>query len=371
MDSEDKNKTSQEEEKTSQGGGASKGSKKEGENSEGKGEAKQSEMKLNEDGSIPTNYLASTAFASLSSIPFSNLIANPLKACVAAQADCNNAVLKYMQTVAFGSAESTGTASAVKFEFDFLNNGKLNKLSVPLITLVPINYFTIDKIKMQFKASINATNNASSTNQSIEEEISNTKKKAEEQKALQEKADQKKEGDNKKDGDGKKEGEEKKDESTLDKVKNVAKKLMPYVNKLVGGDSEKPAGDNTTYSSKKDSKSTRESKYSVETTIDFEISAVPSDMPAGLSKMLEVLNGTITVINPDGELLITNNEVPKGSKVYITYKNGNGIFSPDDITIEPEAKKEAKADGIMVTFEKAGTFKVTAGKQSGTITVNE
>ena len=146
---------------------------------------------------------------------------------------------------------------------------------------------------------------------------------------------------------------------------------MPYVNKLVGGDSEKPAGDNTTYSSKKDSKSTRESKYSVETTIDFEISAVPSDMPAGLSKMLEVLNGTITVINPDGELLITNNEVPKGSKVYITYKNGNGIFSPDDITIEPEAKKEAKADGIMVTFEKAGTFKVTAGKQSGTITVNE
>ena len=290
---------------------------------------------------------------------------------MAAQADCNNAVLKYMQTVAFGTTEATGTASAVKFEFDFLNNGKLNKLSVPLITLVPINYFTIDKIKMQFKASINATNNASSTTQTIEDEISNTKKKAEEQKALQEKADKDKGDDKNKE---KSQGNKNNDESTLDKVKGVVKKLLPTVNKLVGGETEKPAaanGDNTTYSSKKDSKSTRESKYSVETTVDFEISAVPSDMPAGLSKMLEVLNGTISVINPEGELLITNNEVPKGSKVYITYKNGNGIYSPDDIKISPAAAIEAKADGIMVTFEKAGTFKVTAGKQSGTITVNE
>lgn len=255
---------------------------------------------LNEDGSIPTNLLSSTVFSSMSTIPFSNLIANPLKACVAAQADCNNAVLKYMQKVAFGTPKQDDKpSSVVKFEFDFIKNGKINKLSVPLITLVPINYFTIDKIKMHFKASINASNNSSSANQTIESEISSTKKKEEEKKLL---------GGEKKDGGN---------NSTLDKIKAVAQKLMPTVNKLVGSDSGKPVsnnGDNTTYSSKKDSKSTRDSKYSVETTIDFEISAVPSDMPAGLSKMLEVLSGTISVVDPEGKLLEVESEDAEQSK---------------------------------------------------------
>lgn len=44
------------------------------------------------------------------------------------------------------------------------------------------------------------------------------------------------------------------------------------------------------YSSKKDSKVTRESRYSIENTTDVAIQAVQDDMPAGLAKLLEFLN---------------------------------------------------------------------------------
>jgi len=46
-------------------------------------------------------------------------------------------------------------------------------------------------------------------------------------------------------------------------------------------------------SSKKDSSSTRDSKYSVETTIDVHVHAVQDELPAGLAKMLNILADTI------------------------------------------------------------------------------
>jgi hypothetical protein len=43
-------------------------------------------------------------------------------------------------------------------------------------------------------------------------------------------------------------------------------------------------------SSKKDSSSTRDSRYSVEYTMDINVHAVQDDMPAGLAKVLGLLN---------------------------------------------------------------------------------
>ena len=334
-----------------------------------------------EEGAIPTSYQASSVFSSWSSLPFASLIGDPLRAAVAARADANKQVLKYMQDVAFG-AKAEGKdgepAKAVKFDFEFLNNGKLSKLSVPLITLVPINFLTIDKVRVQFKAAINATNNSSSVNQTIENEINATKKKVDEKKAAEKKAEAGEGGNSGggNNGNNGNNGGSGGEESTWDKIKSGVQKLMPTISKIAGGESEKssaPQGDNTTYSSKKDSKSTRDSKYSVETTIDFEVTAVPSDMPSGLSKMLEVLNGAINVINPAGELFITESEATKGSKIYITYKNGEGIFAPADIKISPEegVKTATMGDGILATFEKAEKYTVTAGKQTGSIEIKE
>lgn len=46
---------------------------------------------------------------------------------------------------------------------------------------------------------------------------------------------------------------------------------------------------NASYSSKKDSKATSDSKYSVEYTMDVAVKAGQDSMPAGLSKILELL----------------------------------------------------------------------------------
>ena len=51
-------------------------------------------------------------------------------------------------------------------------------------------------------------------------------------------------------------------------------------------------------SSKKDSESTKNSKYSVETTIDIHVHAVQDELPAGLAKMLNILADTIEAPPP-------------------------------------------------------------------------
>ena len=52
---------------------------------------------------------------------------------------------------------------------------------------------------------------------------------------------------------------------------------------------------NASISSKKDSSSTQNSKYSVEYTIDVNVHAVQDDMPAGMSKILNILADTIEI----------------------------------------------------------------------------
>ena len=51
------------------------------------------------------------------------------------------------------------------------------------------------------------------------------------------------------------------------------------------------------YSSKKDSKSTQNSEYSVETTLDIYVHARQDAMPAGMAKILDILNNSIDYVN--------------------------------------------------------------------------
>ena len=46
-------------------------------------------------------------------------------------------------------------------------------------------------------------------------------------------------------------------------------------------------------STKRDSKSTRDSNYSIEATIDVNVTAHSESMPAGMAKVLEMLNQAI------------------------------------------------------------------------------
>lgn len=95
---------------------------------------------------------------------------------------------------------------------------------------------------------------------------------------------------------------------------------------------------NASYSSKKDSKATSDSKYSVEYTMDVAVKAGQDSMPAGLSKILELLGNSLDVSDPAGTLEVNSNLllIENGKetvRLIATYKDGSGLLAPDKLTI--------------------------------------
>lgn len=117
--------------------------------------------------------------------------------------------------------------------FLYKRDGKVVELTVPLLTIVPIPYIAIDSININFKAAVSGASKEESSH----------------------------------------EGHSEYGWEMIEDYKKVDVK--------------------TTYSNKKDSKATQESTYSVEATIDVNVSARSESMPAGMAKVLEMLNQAI------------------------------------------------------------------------------
>jgi hypothetical protein len=327
--------------------------------------------------------ISSSIFKTLSDIPFTHLIADPLRACVDAQNQSNEATLNYMQKVAFVKDEKTNTSQAIKVDFEFVSGGKLRKISVPLITLVPINFITLNSINISFKAQINAS--ASNSYSEMTTPSPETKKQEapeEKKKAADDGSEEKKGKEEQKKDDSSKDkgGDDKKDKesSWWDKGKEIYEEAKPIITAALGDlfGSDKKKDDKkesaaASYSNKKDSVATRESKYSVQTTIDFDITAGTGDMPSGLAKILEVLSSTVDIYDPDGELSIPQTvDVAVGEKELITFKNPEGVFDASQIKITPDTCTTTKSDnGIVVSFNAEGTYTITAGKKSEKVVV--
>ena len=64
----------------------------------------------------------------------------------------------------------------------------------------------------------------------------------------------------------------------------------------------------TSISSKRDSKSTRDSSFSIESTIDVAVHASQDSMPAGMAKVLEMLGSAMDLVDPNGELTTCDNK---------------------------------------------------------------
>jgi len=182
----------------------------------------------------------------LSQIPFGAIIGGPLVAGVEAQTLAANATLRYVLGVLFGlddkgnpksSTDGTKPAAVMSVTFTFSRGSDTAQLTVPLLTLVPIPYLLVETMDINFKAAINATSSFD-TKQSTSNEAN----------------------------------------ASMDGSVGF---LFDKVN-FKGG-----------YSSKSDSSSTRDSKYSVEYTINVNVHATGHDMPAGTSKVLNMLNDAI------------------------------------------------------------------------------
>lgn len=249
-------------------------------------------------------------------LPFDNLIGGPLNACVKAQADAAQTTLNFINDVGLNHVidEKTGqeTKEAIYVYFSFVQGGRKAVMSVPLLTIVPIPYICINTIDINFKATITGVESSSYTNElSVQKDVESN--------------------------------------STIKK----------------GIFRRKTTNLKTTVSSKRDSKSTRDSSFSIESTIDVSVHASQDSMPAGMAKVLEMLGSSMDLLDPNGELSVNETEFyvkpSEKAKLVAQYKSPMGVFMPKEIKCGNLQGKVNQSDGT-VTFELTkGDYDVIVG----------
>ena len=175
----------------------------------------------------------------LSAIPFGSLIGGPLTAAITAQANAAVSSVEFIKTVGF---DKDGSVQNVLFKYQGPGDTGLQTIEVPLLTIVPIPFIRIDDMTIDFKASMSQSTEREDKQSSVVEKSA--------------------------------------------KISGSARYLF-FSARL-----------DASISSKKDSSSTRNSKYSVEYTIDVHVHAVQDDMPGGMSKILNILTESINSQSP-------------------------------------------------------------------------
>mgnify|MGYP003293029392 FL=1 len=274
---------------------------------------------------------STVATNALQAIPFGQIIGGPLSACVDAQREAALTTVSFINDIGL-TTDKDGNKEAVYVKFQYRRNGKTTVLSIPLLTLVPIPYLAIRDISISFKANISASASTSdSQNSSMKQDYG----------------------------------------FSASAGMNI-------------GFARASASFSANISSKKDSAATRDSKYSVEYTMDVNVTAGQDDMPAGMSKVLELLNESVDTVDTKGELNVSNTTLAlNGSSAvgtYITYKNQDGYYDASEIQITNErgskvndsvCKVTADDPGAICMFYKAGTYIAKAGEKQMTIIVSE
>lgn len=254
--------------------------------------------------------VANKSIGTLQGLPFDNLIGGPLNACIQAQNDAAMTSINFINNVCLNEDKETGEKSAVYVSFSFIQNGRKVVINVPLIAIVPIPYIAINSIDISFKATVNGVESESSSTETEYESKGNKKST-------------------------RKSGLFRRKTTTI----------------------------NSTFSTKRDSKSTQDSKFSVEATIDVAVHAGQESMPAGMAKILEMLGAAMDLCSPDGELSVNDTTFyaekdPNSGqnatkylpvKVIAQYKTPNGLYDPTNIKCENA--KEAMVNQMDKTME--------------------
>ena len=288
--------------------------------------------------------MAETAIKQMESVDMSKIIGTPMNAAVQAQFDASRKMLECIKEI--GVKDNT----LATVTFNFFKSGKKAVMTVPLLTLVPINAMRIKELTYAFKLKID-TESSVNLQTGVEKSVSygnNAGGGASSAKGGDMAA---------KGGEG---GNDKKDSAkTLDAIKSNVHGETTFA---------------TSFSSKKDSRATQNSKYNVETTMDINMTIAPEEsQPAGISKMLEILNNTIDVHNPNGELSVDSHRVTLVNGVAVasvTYINGDGLYAPGKVTCKLSSAKDDKirvlamdnGDKVDLIFVEEGLYTISAEK---------
>lgn len=195
--------------------------------------------------------MPSQVIRDLRAMPFHSMIGGPLSACIKAQKEAAYSTINFITSVGMEIDKDTQqpNGKVINVSFLYKRDGQTVELVVPLLTIVPIPYIAIDTININFKATLSSTS-------SYHTEYTAEEKAEQQMKDDNFSADAKAWGSVDKDGD-----------ERMEMTANI--------------------------SSKRDSKATRDSNYSIEATIDVNVSAHSESMPAGMAKVLEMLNQAI------------------------------------------------------------------------------
>lgn len=299
----------------------------------------------------------------LGKISFDELIGNPLRAAVKAQRDLAKETLSYIREEGI-KVDENGQGQITYVTMNFIRDGKQVKMRVPLLTLMPVPRLSISTMSYTFKAKVNAMSgvvaSVGSGGTPINAGIS-TGEGSKPAVSAKPAKDSSEKGNNEKTGD--------KPAASTDNPSTSSNKPT------ASAAGAKPTIATTPtmsvgYSSKKDSGATRDSRYSVETTMDISITASEGEMPRGIDRLLGVLDDSTEVIDPKGTLQVSADRISLVNNygaISVSYRNGKGAYAPTDITCEPiegEAKPDMleSGDEMLLIFKAKGVYMVSAGE---------
>lgn len=306
----------------------------------------------------------------LGKISFDELIGNPLRAAVKAQRDLAKETLSYIREEGI-KVDENGQGQITYVTMNFIRDGKQVKMRVPLLTLMPVPRLSISTMSYTFKAKVNAMSgvvaSVGSGGTPINAGIStdNGSKSAAPAKPT---TDSSAKGNNGKTGDNPAASTENSAAST----ENSATSSNKTAASATGAKSTISTTPTMSvgYSSKKDSGATRDSRYSVETTMDISITASEGEMPRGIDRLLGVLDDSTEVIDPKGTLQVSADRISLVNNygaISVSYRNGKGAYAPTDVTCDPiegEAKPDMleSGDEMLLIFKAKGVYMVSAGE---------
>lgn len=299
----------------------------------------------------------------LGKISFDELIGNPLRAAVKAQRDLAKETLSYIREEGI-KVDENGQGQITYVTMNFFRDGKQVKMRVPLLTLMPVPRLSISTMSYTFKAKVNAMSgvvaSVGSGGSPINAGIStdNGSKSASSAKPAK---DSSAKGNNEKTGD--------KPAASTDNSAVSSNKTAASATGTKSTISTTPTM-SVGYSSKKDSGATRDSRYSVETTMDISITASEGEMPRGIDRLLGVLDDSTEVIDPKGTLQVSADRISLVNNygvISVSYRNGKGAYAPTDVTCDPiegEAKPDMleSGDEMLLIFKAKGVYMVSAGE---------
>lgn len=299
----------------------------------------------------------------LGKISFDELIGNPLRAAVKAQRDLAKETLSYIREEGI-KVDEDGQGQITYVTMNFFRDGKQVKMRVPLLTLMPVPRLSISTMSYTFKAKVNAMSgvvaSVGSGGTPINAGMStdNSSKSAASAKPAK---DSSAKGNNEKTGD--------KPAASTDNSAVSSNKTAASATGTKSTISTTPTM-SVGYSSKKDSGATRDSRYSVETTMDISITASEGEMPRGIDRLLGVLDDSTEVIDPKGTLQVSADRISLVNNygtISVSYRNGKGAYAPTDVTCDPiegEAKPDMleSGDEMLLIFKAKGVYMVSAGE---------